>query len=97
MNLFHNAVVVTTLTTIIAYGLSVKADEPQSPTTPVLHRTIRIDSLDIFYREAGPKDATSILLLHGFPTSSHMFRHLIPELGGKYHVVAPGDPGLGQS
>ena len=51
----------------------------------------------IFYREAGPKDAPTILLLHGFPTSSHMFRDLIPLLAGRFHLVAPDFPGFGQS
>ncbi len=51
----------------------------------------------IFYREAGPKDAPAILLLHGFPTSSHMFRNLIPALAAGYHVVAPDLPGFGFS
>jgi pimeloyl-ACP methyl ester carboxylesterase len=51
----------------------------------------------IFYREAGPKDAPSILLLHGFPTSSHMFRDLIPALAARYHVIAPDLPGFGFS
>lgn len=63
----------------------------------VLHRTIKVDGLDIFYREAGPKDAPTILLLHGFPTSSHMFRNLIPALADKYHVIAPDYPGYGSS
>jgi len=62
-----------------------------------LHKTIEIDGIDIFYREAGPKDATSILLLHGFPTSSHMFRNLIPALSDKFHLVAPDYPGFGHS
>ena len=51
----------------------------------------------VFYREAGPKDAPTILLLHGFPTSSHMFRNLIPILADDYHVVAPDLPGFGFS
>jgi len=51
----------------------------------------------IFYREAGSKDAPTILLLHGFPTSSHMFRDLIPLLAGRFHLVAPDFPGFGQS
>ncbi len=63
----------------------------------VFHRTTKIDGLDIFYREAGPKDAPVVLLLHGFPTSSHMFRNLIPDLADKYHVVAPDYPGFGNS
>jgi pimeloyl-ACP methyl ester carboxylesterase len=63
----------------------------------ILHKTVEINGLDIFYREAGPKDAFSILLLHGFPTSSHMFRNLIPALSDKYHLVAPDYPGFGNS
>jgi pimeloyl-ACP methyl ester carboxylesterase len=54
-----------------------------------------VDGHRIFYREAGPRTAPTILLLHGFPTSSHMFRNLIPALAGKYHVVAPDLPGFG--
>lgn len=75
------------------------ADKPGigTPTTRILHRSIKIDGLDIFYREAGPKDAPTLLLLHGFPTSSHMFRDLIPALADKYHVVAPDYPGFGSS
>ena len=61
------------------------------------HRTVKIDGLDIFYREAGSKDAETILLLHGFPTSSHMFRNLIPALSDKFHLVAPDYPGFGNS
>lgn len=64
---------------------------------PTLHKTVEVDGLNIFYREAGPKDAPTILLLHGFPTSSHMFRNLIPQLSDRYHVVAPDYPGYGNS
>lgn len=64
---------------------------------PTLHKTIEVDGLNIFYREAGPKDAPVILLLHGFPTSSHMFRNLIPQLSDRFHVVAPDYPGFGNS
>ncbi|MGB9067636.1 MAG: alpha/beta hydrolase [Candidatus Acidiferrales bacterium] len=56
-----------------------------------------VDGIQVFYREAGPANAPAILLLHGFPTSSHMFRNLIPELADKYHVVAPDFPGFGFS
>lgn len=62
-----------------------------------LHKTIEVDGLEIFYREAGPADASTILLLHGFPTSSHMFRNLIPALSDQFHVVAPDYPGFGNS
>jgi pimeloyl-ACP methyl ester carboxylesterase len=70
-----------------------------SPTPPprVSHKTVKISGLDIFYREAGAKTAPTVLLLHGFPTSSHMFRNLIPALAGDYHVVAPDYPGYGNS
>src|SRR5471030_2157629 len=61
------------------------------------HRTAKVDGVSIFYREAGPADAPVVLLLHGFPTSSHMFRNLIPELADLYHVIAPDYPGYGQS
>ena len=63
----------------------------------VQYRKTKVDQVEIFYREAGPKDAPTILLLHGFPTSSHMFRNLIPALADKYHVVAPDYPGFGSS
>ncbi len=55
------------------------------------------EGLEIFYRESGPRDAPTVLLLHGFPSSSHMFRNLIPMLADKYHVVAPDFPGYGES
>lgn len=63
----------------------------------VHHRTVRIDGLDVFYREAGPSDAPVLLLLHGYPTSSHMFRHLIPALADRYRVIAPDHIGFGRS
>ncbi len=62
-----------------------------------MHRTVEIDGLDIFYREAGRADAPTVLLLHGFPTSSHMFRNLIPRLSDRFHLVAPDFPGFGAS
>ena len=63
----------------------------------VTHKTVKVGDLDIFYREAGPNDAPAILLLHGFPTSSQMFRNLIPLLADEYRVVAPDYPGFGHS
>jgi pimeloyl-ACP methyl ester carboxylesterase len=66
------------------------------PTVPhTFTRTIEADGLKVFYREAGHPDAPVLLLLHGFPTSSHMFRTLIPQLAGKYRVIAPDLPGFG--
>lgn len=65
---------------------------------PVIHyKSAKIDGVKVFYREAGPKDAPVILLLHGFPTSSHMYRNLIPLLADRYRVIAPDYPGYGQS
>ncbi|WP_183559685.1 alpha/beta fold hydrolase [Mucilaginibacter sp. SP1R1] len=61
------------------------------------YNNIKANSLNIFYREAGPQDAPIILLLHGYPTSSFMFRNLIPILATKYHVIAPDLPGFGYS
>lgn len=63
----------------------------------VTYNTIKIDNLDIFYREAGDQSKPTILLLHGFPTSSFMFRDLMPLLADSYHVIAPDYPGFGQS
>ena len=67
------------------------------PPVQVFYRTVRVNNLDVFYREAGPKDAPTLLLLHGFPTSSQMFRNLIPALGDQFHLVAPDYPGYGHS
>ena len=64
---------------------------------PAHYNTIKINGLNIFYREAGAKDAPTVLLLHGYPTSSHMFRNLIPILSKNYHVIAPDLPGFGFS
>ncbi len=63
----------------------------------VRYKTVTIDGLDIFYREAGNPENPTILLLHGFPTSSHMFRNLIPALADEFHLVAPDYPGYGFS
>jgi pimeloyl-ACP methyl ester carboxylesterase len=85
--------------------LSGAADAQTTPSTgetaanpwSTRYRTADIDGLKVFYREAGPADAPTVLLLHGFPTSSHMFRDLIPALADRYHVVAPDYPGFGHS
>lgn len=61
------------------------------------YRTISVDGIEIFFREAGSKDKPTIVLLHGFPSSSHMFRNLIPELAKNYHLIAPDYPGFGHS
>ncbi len=66
-------------------------------TFPTEHKTINIDGLNIFYREAGDPKKPTLLLLHGFPTSSHMFRNLIRDLSDQFHLVAPDYPGYGMS
>ncbi|MBT1621168.1 alpha/beta fold hydrolase [Curtobacterium flaccumfaciens pv. oortii] len=63
----------------------------------VHHRTVSVDGLDVFWREAGPSDAPVLLLLHGYPSSSHMFRHLIPAMADRYRVIAPDHIGFGRS
>jgi pimeloyl-ACP methyl ester carboxylesterase len=63
----------------------------------VHHRSTIVDGVDMFYREAGPKNAPVVLLLHGFPSSSRMFRNLIPLLSDTYRVIAPDYPGFGHS
>src|SRR6202044_400023 len=64
---------------------------------PTFYRTAQIDGLSIFYRESGPKDAPTILLLHGLPSSSRMFEPLFTRLSDRYHLVAPDYPGFGHS
>lgn len=96
---------VASLVAALALGLApVPVGEEGGPSqavqasSPVVHhRTIEADGLKIFYRESGPKDAPVVLLLHGFPTSSHMYRDLIPQLAGRYRVIAPDLPGFGFS
>ena len=75
----------------------IAADPHVRAQNPVHYRTARVNNQDIFYREAGPQAAPVVLLLHGFPTSSNMFRNLIPRLAGSFHLVAPDYPGFGQS
>jgi len=72
-------------------------ENPTRTQYPVHYKTVRVNNLDIFYRDAGPEGAPVILLLHGFPTSSNMFRNLIPRLAGSFRLVAPDYPGYGQS
>ncbi|GLS43415.1 pimeloyl-ACP methyl ester carboxylesterase [Methylobacterium brachythecii] len=72
------------------------ASVAQVPAT-VHYRSATVDGVKVFYRETGPADGPVVLLLHGFPTSSHMFRNLIPTLSDRYRVIAPDYPGFGQS
>jgi pimeloyl-ACP methyl ester carboxylesterase len=81
--------------TLLALGFALTQPAAASPL--VHYRTASIDGVNVFYREAGPADAPAIVLLHGFPSSSNMFRNLIPELADRYRVIAPDYPGFGHS
>src|SRR5215510_12496795 len=78
-------------------GASAAAAAAREALVDIRHLTIDVDGLTIFYREAGPVAARVVLLLHGFPTSSRMFRNLIPMLADKYRVIAPDYPAFGHS
>ncbi len=78
---------------ITAAPLAARAQESRRVT----YKTVKIDGLDIFYREAGSPKNPTVLLLHGFPTSSRMYRNLMPQLADRYHVIAPDYPGFGES
>jgi pimeloyl-ACP methyl ester carboxylesterase len=93
------AVLVGSLLSLVSVASS---ERSRGPTTSpaavrVQHKTVTLDGLDVFYREAGPSGAPVVLLLHGFPTSSHMFRNLIPALADRFRVIAPDYPGFGHS
>src|SRR5690606_7921341 len=87
--------------TAAAFAAAQATAGPAAPSVndaaTIRYRTLDVDGVEIFYREAGPRDAPVLLLLHGFPTSSQMFRDLIPRLSGRYRVIAPDYPGFGQS
>jgi pimeloyl-ACP methyl ester carboxylesterase len=93
------------LLTVLAFGVTsfgtsetneevIITSENNSTT---LHKTVKVNGVNIFYREAGDVKKPTILLLHGYPTSSHMFRNLITDLSVRYHVLAPDYPGFGRS
>jgi pimeloyl-ACP methyl ester carboxylesterase len=77
--------------------LSSMAAPSANPTTATTYKTVNVNGLNVFYREAGPTNAPTILLLHGFPSSSRMFDTLMPLLADRYHLVAPDYPGFGNS
>jgi pimeloyl-ACP methyl ester carboxylesterase len=87
----------------LSFASSVSAEATQAKTShsqttaTTHHRSIEIEGVKVFYRESGPVDAPVVVLLHGFPSSSHMFRNLIPELARRYRVIAPDYPGFGHS
>lgn len=91
------------LTAALAVPQAVQAQAQAQPAavaaaqTATHYRKAKIDGIELFYREAGPADAPVVVLLHGFPTSSNMFRNLIPALSDRYRVIAPDYPGFGQS
>jgi alpha-beta hydrolase superfamily lysophospholipase len=80
---------------ISAAGLYQGKERPLKHST--VYRTIQVDALSILYREAGPKDASTLLLLHGLPSSSRMFDPLFAQLSDRYHLIAPDYPGFGHS
>ena len=82
---------------ILAYGMTALATEMQIEGSHMLYKTQEVGGVRIFYREAGVRTHPTIALLHGFPSSSHMFRDLIPQLAPHYHVIAADMPGFGYS
>jgi len=86
---------VAMLLAVLTAGVALSADA--GTVARVQYKTVEVEGLEIFYREAGDSSKPAILLLHGFPTSSHMFRNLIPMLADDYHVIAPDYPGYGNS
>lgn len=96
---FAGALAVVWLAAVAGTGIvPAHAEAPLPATAVVTHYHAKmVGGVSIFYREAGPADGPVVLLLHGFPTSSHMFRNLIPALADHYHVIAPDYPGFGQS
>jgi pimeloyl-ACP methyl ester carboxylesterase len=91
------AVLIVTLYSFKTSEITVETTTNKLKTTPTLHKTVEVNGLNIFYREAGNANKPTILLLHGYPTSSHMYRNLITDLSVRYHVLAPDYPGFGRS
>ena len=83
--------------TFASSDLRAQSKEKNPVEHPTFYRTTQVDGLSIFYREAGPKDAPTLLLLHGLPSSSRMFEPLFARLSDRYHLVAPDYPGFGHS
>jgi pimeloyl-ACP methyl ester carboxylesterase len=91
---------ITWLGLMVVVILSRNALAPSKESAMAQHtsyRTVKVDGLSLFYREAGPKDAPTLLLLHGFPSSSRMFEPLFARLSDRHHLVAPDYPGFGHS
>lgn len=81
---------------VLAASAAAACPIPSTTATTTYHR-VDVDGVGVFYREAGPKDAPTIVLLHGFPSSSREYDTLIPLLATRYHLIAPDFPGFGQS
>jgi pimeloyl-ACP methyl ester carboxylesterase len=90
-------VVATWLAIMFVSGETMSADGIYNRSSTVFYRSIEVDGLSIFYREAGPPEAPTLLLLHGFPSSSRMYEPLLTRLSTHYHLVAPDYPGFGHS
>ena len=102
MNKVYSHIVTIWLVTILILFVSVgltygNRKKGGDKSHPIMHKMVEVNGVDIFYREAGPADAPTILLLHGYPTSSHMFRNLMRDLSESYHLLAPDYPGYGRS
>ena len=99
LSFFLAALLCFVLLATVSATVRASTNERKSDMSPasISYRSIQVDGLSIFYREAGPKDAPTILLLHGFPSSSRMFNPLFERLSAKYHLVAPDYPGFGHS
>ena len=94
----HNKKLVTLIAIVLASHIGLLAlNSDRVVDQPVVYKTVEVGSLNIFYREAGPVSAPTILLLHGFPTSSQMFQELMEALSDRFHLVAPDYPGFGNS
>ena len=90
--------ILATLTGVLATTLGLNSQtKDKAMEQQVFYRTVKVDGLSIFYREAGPQNAPTILMLHGLPSSSRMFQPLLTRLADKYHLVAPDYPGFGHS
>ncbi len=96
-HLFSSLAASLLLAGLVASPQHAAAKPSAGNSATVTHNTVTLNGVDVFYREAGDRRNPTILLLHGFPSSSHMFRDLIPQLAPEFHVIAPDYPGFGQS
>jgi pimeloyl-ACP methyl ester carboxylesterase len=100
--MFSSKITWLALIAALVYSANVLAESPaqlkeSAMLQPTTYHSIKVDNLSIFYREAGPKDAPTILLLHGLPSSSRMFEPLFSRLANQFHLIAPDYPGFGHS